>query len=205
MRSIRNFNDFMHDNYNYSIKSGGLQQVPIEIQKAKEISKSAPVKKKPITIFTKIVNIVNLPTSLIVYLFEKGIQIFKRHKTPIIKKSVIEEIQHKQKKKNVSPVVPKSTFMVDDVDKKINAKCGLLDLESKTWSSLDDTNLRFPINNNLLSSRLNDYIVVKLYDKTNNPEFEYLGDSRIDTYPIYAYKGSNFLSYDLLYEEIVSI
>jgi hypothetical protein len=199
------FNDFMHDNYNYSIKAGGLQQVPIEIQKAKENSKTKLIKKKPITILPKIVNIVNLPASLIGYLFEKGIQAFKKSKAPVVKKSVIEEIQHTQKKKSVSPVVPKSTFMVDEVDKKVNAKCGLLDLESKTWSSLDDTHLRFPINNNLLSSRLNDYIVVKLYEKINNPEFEYIGDSRIDSYPIYAYKGNKFLSYDLIYEEIVSV
>ena len=199
------FNDFMHDNYNYSIKAGGLQQVPIEIQKAKENSKAKLIKKKPITILPKIVNIVNLPASLIGYLFEKGIQAFKKSKTPVVKKSVIEEIQHTQKKKSVSPVVPKSTFMVDEVDKKVNAKCGLLDLESKTWSSLDNTQLRFYINNDLLKSRLNDYIVVKLYEKINNPEFEYLGDSRIDSYPIYAYKGNKFLSYDLIYEEIVSI
>jgi hypothetical protein len=199
------FNDFMHDNYNYSIKAGGLQQVPVGIQKAKEISKSNTIKKKPITILPKIVNIVNLPTSLIGYLLDKGIQLFKRQKAPVVKKSVIEEIQHTQKKKNVSPVVPKSTFMVDEVDKKVNAKCGLLDLESKTWSSLDNTQLRFYINNDLLKSRLNDYIVVKLYEKINNPEFEYLGDSRIDSYPIYAYKGNRFLSYDLIYEEIVSI
>jgi hypothetical protein len=199
------FNDFMHNNYNYSIKAGGLQQVPIEIQKAKENSKAKLIKKKPITILPKIVNIVNLPASLIGYLFEKGIQAFKKSKAPVVKKSVIEEIQHTQKKKNVSPVVPKSTFMVDEVDKKVNAKCGILDLESKTWSSLDNTQLRFYINNDLLRSRLNDYIVVKLYEKINNPEFEYLGYSRIDSYPIYAYKGNKFLSYDLIYEEIVSV
>ena len=200
------FNDFMHDNYNYSIKAGGLQQVPIEIQKAKESSKSNTVKKKPITILPKIVNIVNLPTSLIGYFLDKGIQLFKRQKAPIVKKSVIEEIQHTQKKKNVSPIVPKSTFMVDEVDKKVNAKCGLLDLESKKWSSLDvNKQMWFPVDDNILSSKLNDYIVVKLYERINNPEFEYLGNSRIDSYPIYAYKGNKFLSYDLIYEEIVSI
>lgn len=200
------FNDFMHDNYNYSIKAGGLQQVPIEIQKAKENSKAKLIKKKPITILPKIVNIVNLPASLIGYLFEKGIQAFKKSKAPVVKKSVIEEIQHTQKKKSVSPVVPKSTFIVDEVDKKINAKCGLLDLESKKWSSLDiNKQMWFPVDDNILSSRLNDYIVVKLYEHINNPEFEYLGNSRIDSYPIYAYKGNKFLSYDLLYEEIVSL
>lgn len=199
------FNDFMHDNYNYSIKAGGLQQVPVGIQKAKEISKSNTIKKKPINILPKIVNIVNLPTSLIGYLLDKGIQLFKRQKAPVVKKSVIEEIQHTQKKKNVSPVVPKSTFMVDDVDKKIDAKCGILDLESKTWASLDNSHIRYPVDNNILSSKLNDYIIVKLYERINNPEFEYLGDSRIDKYPIYAYKGNRFLSYDLIYEEIVSI
>ena len=201
---MANFNDFMHDNYNYSIKGGGLQQVPIEIQKAKEISKSNTIKKKPIIILPKIVNVVNLPTSLIGHLIEKGLTLFKKNKTPIVKKSVIEEIQQTQKKKSVSPVVPESNFMVDEVDKKINAKCGILDLESNKWKSLDNTK-RFTISNSLLSNRLSTYIVVKLYERIDNPEFEYLGDSRIDSYPIYAYKGNNFLSYDLIYEEIVSI
>ena len=199
------FNDFMHDNYNYSIKAGGLQQVPIEIQKAKENSKTKLIKKKPITILPKIVNIVNLPASLIGYLFEKGIQAFKKRKAPVVKKSVIEEIQHTQKKKNVSAVVPKSTFMVDEVDEKVNAKCGLLDLESNTWENIDIDPKRYPVNDNILRSRLVTHAVVKLYEKISHPDFEYLGDSRIDRYPIYAYKGHNFLSYDLIYEEIVSI
>lgn len=201
---MANFNDFMHDSYNYSIKSGGLQQVPIEIQKAKENLKTAPFKKKPINILPKIANIVNIPTSLIGYLIEKGVTLFKKNKTPIVKKSTIEEIHQTQKKKSVSPVVPESNFMVDEVDKKINAKCGILDLESNKWKSLDNTK-RFTVSNSLLSNRLSTYIVVKLYERIDNPEFEYLGDSRIDSYPIYAYKGNNFLSYDLIYEEIVSI
>ena len=200
-----NFNDFMHNNYNYSIKAGGLQQVPIEIQKAKENLKTTPVKKKPMNILPKIANIVNIPTSLIGYLIEKGLVLFKKSKTPIVKKPLIEEIHHTQKKKSVSPVVPESNFMVDETDKKINAKCGILDLESKTWRSVDMDNKRFPVNEALLNSRLSTYIVVKLYERINDPEFEYLGDSRIDRYPIYAYKGNKFLSYDLIYEEIVSI
>jgi len=211
-----NFNDFMHDNYNRSIY-GGLQQVPIDIQKAiKNTKKGKEIVSTKKNLFNLTLEISTLPTTLISKLmeniFNKLSNLFKNRKKPQVKTSTIEEIHVASKSKKESSVIPESSFnKVDDIDKNINAKCGLLDLESNTWRNIDtarhinvDTT-RYPVNENILRNRLVTHAVVKLYEKINHPDFEYLGDSRIDRYPIYAYKGHNFLSHDLIYEEVVSI
>ena len=207
---MANINDFMHGYYNYN-NTQGLQQIPslidsqIEEAKNKKNPKVEITKKKSIDILPKITDLANIPTSFIVYLIEKiGNAISKKEK-PLFNKPEIEEIQHKQKKKSDSTLAPDSTFMFADSDKKINAKSGLLNLENNTWKSINTSHSRYSINESVISNRLSNYIVVKLYEPIDNPEFEYLGDSKIDKFPIYAYKGNNFLSYNLLYKQIVSV